>query len=1130
MKTHNSFAAILAMLAVGAPLVSYAQDPAEMYKTITELRRKNNNEQALKVADQVLAVYGNPTSRVAKQFAHFTPFFYWQKGEILTALGQLDQAYETFKELNTKALFKEKTMIERSKELPGWKEEGYAPLVSAALFQMGNLRYQQAAGKDGKDGDATKFDECITLLEDYLKRYEARKVTKKELSWKLDGKVCFMLMQANLLKPQPDFTKAGIYVDKGRKAKAALPDDLVLTGLKTVLNVALKDPNYVEWGEKMISGNLSSYRLSAERMAPHSVLMSNYGMKAAKIWSTALRAGNMKQAMDAARTTYSLFGISYGAATTVDALQDLLKNIGGASSVVTDRGLAVNYNPALTKKLIGVYNDYVTNHTEPEAYAMLTLANSAAMMGSNRLAKAGYKVLLDRYPDMQQSKKTESGTTYSPLRDLNYMQYAQLSRLTGDETTADQYDQMVDASKVGDGNKHVVIINKMARLVKEKQWAEVVPAADAVMEALSAEKGSANYVSANFSKLAALYMLRRYDEVLKVGEELLASGMLQPGTMSAKVVHDYETQAYFFVIDSAKELASSDPSMLDKTVALAEEYMKKFPSTNLAENPMAPNVYYDAITVLLKRRGHGKAEADKQDLDKAVRYCDVIGRNWPEHDLFPTSRLLAANVIINGDDDIAKPEALNMLEQGVEAALKQPENKGKSVASNALYWLASYSPEYPRDGESKEDLAARVAAYFDRYWKEADYEGNNYSLQMVALQLLRAADGKDENAYNLAVKKAQEIIAREANYGFSHGTHDSEMERTLNTYVDCYVRGEKQFHNKDLTLEQKTDHLKNFPGIHKDDKYTNAILHMALLTSMSEELTAVKRAGETARATELERDIARSFRQMRDTFKPSDLTNFICVQLGNYEVDYARRLPAGSGDRRDEANMALTYFEQALTRKGDMQREASLGKANALSLLDSDAQHKEAYELYTQLASSTDPDIVGPALVGLTDLNLSTKNYKAAVESASRFVNMRGVGTQSMRLGMMLKLGEAYCESGDVQKGLQTYMNLYVQNRGNISFSAPACKAMMEQYWKRNNPATGDRLQGNFKHSDRWIAWNTGQDYVRQIRAAKIDTKMTPSERDLFNEVTVLLDQYAKDRAVQEESRADATFRSQIGK
>ena len=1118
------------MVAAGTPLVCQAQDPAAEYKAILTERQSGKNADALARVEKVLSVYGNPSSRVGKQFAHFSPFFYWQKGEILSAMGEVDKAFEAFKALRENKLYQDKALIERSKTLPGQQAEGYAPLLQAALFQMGYLRYQQAAGKNGKGGDAAKFEEAIPLLEEYLKYYQSGKVTKFEQKLNLDSKVCFLLLQSYLLKKEPDFKKAGEYLEAGKKNdkkdRDALPDDMVMNGLNTVLTVALKNPEYIEWGSKMIESNPGSFHLSADRMAPHAPSIFNFGVKASKIIDEALRAGKMEHAMAAARTTFSLFGLVPDSGETVEALASLLKAVGNAPRPLPDKNLGVTYDPARNKKLHDMYSGLIKEHTELEAYITLTMANAASQMGSSRLAKAGYKVLIDRFPGLRQKK--DDG--YQDLRDINYLQYAQFARATGDEETATKYEQMLDPTKVGDGNKNAVVLNKMARLVKEKQWAEVVPVADEALSALAAEKGSLNYMSAAFSKLAALYMLHRREEVVKEGEALLGSGLLRVGELNEKQVRDYETQGLFFVVDAAKDLGQTDPAMLDKSLKYAEEFMVKYPSANLAENSMAPNVYYDAVNVLLRRRGHGKPEADKQDREKALTYLDVIAKNWRGHDLYPTARLLTGSTLMNGEDDSVKPDAILAFEEAAEEGLKLKDGKGKGTAANALFLLASYAPEIDREGEDAQAKAARVKSYFDRFWSDADYEGNSYALQMAGLQLSRSLKEKEPSpaVYDKALEKAREIIAREATYAFRNDRHDPELEPTINSYVENYVTGQKQVHNKDLTLDEKMAHLSNFPGILKEDKYTNAIFHMALLRSMQEAQTAANRAGDKAKANELENDIRRSFRQMRDQFKPADLTNFICVQVGNYEVDYARTLSKGNPLRQQEAEVALSYFNQVLERKTDMINEAILGKANALSLTNSEAQHKEAYELYNKLTSATDPAVAGPALIGLTDLNMIAKNYKAAVDSASQYMKIRGT-SQRDRMNMQLKLGEAYCESGDVQSGLQTYMNVY-QNRGNITYSAPACKAMMEQYWKRNTPASGDRLKGNYKQSDRWLAWNTGQNFVDQIHRSGIEEKMTPDDRDLFNEVKLLVDQYSKDAKVQAEDKERKAFQAQLSK
>lgn len=1118
---------ILALALLGTSHVSQAQDPAAEFKVVQQLRAEKKTADALRRTEQVLSVYGNPNTRVGKQFSYFAPFFLWQKASILTDMGEYDKACEVYKELSSSATYKDRTLIERSKVLPGWGEEGYAPLLSMALFQEGLARYHQAVGANGKEGKPEMFDKCIPLLEDYLKQYDGNKVSKKERAMKIDGQVCVLLLQSYLLKKDPDFAKAGVYMERMGKAKAMLPDDMVMSALSTVMRIASDNPKYIEWGTKMVEANPGSFHVAAHRLAPYTGNLYNFGVRAVRLMEDGLAAGNMEQALSSLRTANTLLGIMPDTVEARDSLMDVVKLVGVSPRSVVDRNLGISYVGDRSKNYAERLNSIINDHTELEAYATLSLANAAVRLGSSRLAKAGVKLMLERYPHLRQQ-----GGEKKELRDLNYLQYSQLCRATGDEETALKYEDKLNPENVGDGNKNVVAINKMIRLTKERQWERVIPAADEVLAGLTVQTDPLNYVSARFTKIAANYNLHRMEQVVKEGSELINSGLFTPkeGGLTAEQVLNYEPQTMYFVMDAYKELGAKDPKNYDKAMAVADNFMQKYPSINLEENSMAPNVYFDAITVLLKRRGHGDETADKADMQKALRYCDVIAKNWKEHELYPTSKLLAGSILINGDDDSVKPDGIVALEECVQAALKLEEGKGKPVASNALFWLVSFAPEYPRDGEDPAALAARVKGYFDTYWKDVDSEGDAYALQMASLQLSRSLEAKDPGAYEEALDKAQKVIAREAAYNFANNLHNPELERTINSYVESYVNGEKDIHNKVLTLEEKTQHLTNFPGIDPQDKYSNAILRMALLNSMNEEMTAAKRGGRAEEAAGLERDIARSFRQMRDAFKPEDLTNFICVQVGNFEVDCARRFRPGSPERKQEVQMALAYFNQVLDRGTDYQNEAMLGKAQSLALSDDASAQQEAFGLYSKLSNVQDPAVVGPALIGLTDLNMSTGNYRGAVESAGKFMNIRGGSTPRARLEMMLKLAEAFCASGEVQKGIQTYVNLYSQNRGNITFSAPAVKGIMTQLWKRNTPSSGDRLQNTFKQSDHWRAWNTGRDYVNQIRRAGIDQKMTPGERDLFNEVVLLVEEYSKDAAVQREEKEKNEFQSKLSK
>lgn len=1111
------------MAALSAPVVCQAQDPAAEFKLVQQLSANGKTADALARCDKVLAVYGNPKSRVAKQFTHFVPFFLWQKGQILMSTGDYDGAYETFNKLHESEEYKKNDLRDRAKAIvPG----GYDAFLSASLFYMGYSRFQQGVGSEQKPGDPKKFEECIPVMEQYLQLYQSGKVSAMEKQQKLDGKLCFILLQAYILKAEPDFKKAGEYLEKSRTAKSTLPDDMAMAGISTVINVAMKNPQYIDWGHKLLAANPSSFELSPVRMAAYGGKFFNYGNESTKLIGDFLKAGKTDEAAAAARTATNMLGLVPDTVETFYSLSEMLKSIGEFKAPINDAAAGATYRSAVCKALAKNYQKLHKENMALESYAISTAANAALQFGSNRLAKGGYQILLDRYPKM--TMKGAEGP--QSLRDKNYFQYAQLCRATGDEETAVKYEKMVNAEALGEGGQIALLVNKMARLAGEGRWEEAIPAAEEVISSPDIDKLSQNYVAAKFTVVAGNYKLGQFDKVAKEGTALLESDIIGKAKIKENIARNYDAQTRYFVVEAYNKLGSIDPKNYDKAMEQVSAFIIKYPNTlDVKENPMLPNVYYMGIDTLLKRRGHGDDQADAKDLAKALEYCGVIAEKWPESVLYPTSRLLAGNILINGQDESRKDEGIKALEASADAALAQEDGKGKDVAANALFWLASYAPDIEREGESEADRSKRVQGYIDRFWSDADFEGNAYCLQMLNLSMKKAMASGSKEAFEKEVSRAEKVIAREANLSLANNTHNPDMEGAINSFVLNYVDGYKQFNGKELTLAEKSEKFSNFPGIAKEDKYTNAILRMALLSSMSEALSKAKRSkdGDPAEATRLEEEINDTFNQMKKDFEPEQLTNFICVQVGNFAVNYAKEIPDASARNADLAE-AVVYFDTVLGRQTDNISEAKLGKANALSLMGDKSKQQEAVALYKELANAVDPAILGPTLYGLTKVYMSMGDYASAVATAGKFTANRSLNAN--RQEMYLLQGQAYAKSGNVEDALLTYTNLYNQNRGQIAFSAPACQAMMELYWERNKPATGDRLKGNFKSSDRWRAWSIGQDYINQIRKSGIEQQMKPDDRDKYNEVVKLVAQYSADPAVQKEDKAKKNFEAKIGK
>lgn len=1116
MTKFTTAASVLTAIALSMPMVCQAQDPMSSLAQVKQLSAAGKTEDAVKLCDAILKKFGG-NGAVAKQFSFVLPFYAWEKGTTYFKAKDYDKAFDAFKEFSEEPRWKDPALLAAAKQNIPAQKEGFAPYLTNCIFQMGYCRYMQAAGTEEKPGDPAKFEEAITHLEAYLDLLKKNKVSQTEKAQKVDGQICFLLLQAYILKPTPDFDKAAKYLDMSRTAKSRVPDEMAMSGLNTIVSVAMKDPKNVGWVAKVIEASPASYKLEPVRAARSADKFFNFGLKAYKAVDKATRDNDMVVAADAARSANALFGLVPDVYEVRSDLAAQIKMLGKYKGTMMDKGVSYSYNGEKQRKLAENYKKLADDNMDLECFALLATANTGLAMGSNRLAKAGYQILFDRYPKF--SNKTKDGM--KPMRNTVIQQLSQLCHATGDEAMGSKLEAMIEGAD--DVDTKSVVFNKMRRLLKEQDWEGVIPVAQEVMDAYKGDPSNKFYLSAQFSVLAANYKLKDYESVIKNGTDLLNGGNLKAGEgntgMKPEEVNTYECQAYFFVLDALAKTAE-----YDKALALFDKYAEAHTSTDLKENSLAPNMYYTAADCLMRQAAVATDEKAKTDLqDKAMVKFRYITENWKDCAYYPTAELQIAGILINRDKDEDKQEAIAALERCADAAAaKKDDASFRKTAANALYYLASYTPDVERPGEDEAARTARTKGYLTRFWDEIDYEGNPFSLEAAALELSRIGTAEE---FKTVMEKARTIISREANFAHGQNQANPDLEKTIYDYVACYTDGTKKYEDKTLTLEEKSQHFNNFPGIAEDDKYTRAIFRMAQIDAMNKELATLNDNPEAKNA--LSNDIEKTFREMTATFKPEDLTNFICVNVGDYLVTYVSRFEDPSS-KTAEIDQAVSYYDAVLERNKDMVSEANLGKANALAFSKDGSKQKEAIELYNKVGASQDPSVYGPALIGLTELYMRAGQPAEAVKTASKFVEDRGLKGDPRRLRVMLLLGEAYHKSGDDKNGLLTYMNLYGQNRGNIAYSAPACKAMMEILWERNAPSQGDRMKGTFKASDRWTAWNTGQNYVTLIKNSGIDKKMKAAERDEFNKVLADVSKYAADAAVQQEDKANKDFQRKV--
>ena len=1119
MNTYTTALSVMAALAFSMPMVCQAQDPLSSLTKVKALTKAGKTEEAVKLCDAVIKRFSG-NGATARQFAYVLPFYAWEKGVSYFKGGDYENAYNAFKAFMEEPRWKDPALLSKAKESIKGQPEAYEPYFTYALFQMANCRYKQGVGVEGKvPGDKSKFEDAIACFEKYLGLIQKGKVSNLEKKLKVEGQICFILVQAYILKEKPDFQKAAQYLDMSRKVKGRVPDDMAMDGLNTIVNVAISNPENVGWVYKLIDSSRASYNLDPARAARNSNKFYNLGQRAYKVMEASLREGKTEQAIEAARTSNELFGL----VTDVPAARAALTVHAKAVAASPKNLPGVSLSGRQAKALGASYKKLDDDGTLFDGFSVLSSSTIAKDMGSNRLAKAGFQILYDRYGRLAMPGKGE-GAEPRPLRNTVIMQLGALCRLTGDDDNGLKYEKMLEGEDMGDQTK-VLVFQKMSRAVSEKDWATVVPTSAEVVQMYADDKTNKLYLTARYMQVAANYQLRDFAKVVETARALIDSGEMKAAegknALKPAEAATYDNQVFYFLFDSYTRLAAEDPSMREKAVALFDEYAAKYATTDLKEAPLCDKMHYAAIAQLKYLYEHAKDDkAAETYRDRALQLCDHVAASWPKSDVYPTTELLAGGMLLNHSDEAKKPTSLARLENAANAGIELKSDAGRATAANALFWLATYTSEYPAEGESEEAVAARCRAYADRFWTEADAEGETFALPTAALYLRMIKDKED---FPVVIKRVQDTITREANHMFKNQSADPELEKTINTYVEVYVNGNKEYLGKALTLQEKTAHFTGFPGIDPNDKYTNAIFRMAQINSMYQELGTLK--DDKAAAEKLEEEIMQEFRAMTSAYKPADLTNYICVQVGDFLVRYVSQFPDPTA-RVEELAQAEAYYNAVIERQRDLVGDAELGLANALAYSKDAAKQTRSAELYTKVSGNPDPAVSGPALVGLTKLHLRTGDSASAVQTTTKY--LRNKANQRDRMDMMLMQGEAYVKSNDSKNALLAYMNLFNQHKGKVKYSAQACLAIMDIFWKRNTPIQGDRLQKGFQNSDRWQAWNTGNLYVSLIRRSGVEAKLTAEERDEFNKVVSAVHNYGTDPAVMKEDKDNKAFKNAV--
>ncbi len=1148
MIRYSTALSVIALAAVSAPYVCQAQDPAGKFKRITALQQNGKIDEALKMCDEMLK-YFQGKSRTVQQYSFYEPFFVWKKGELLMAAKRYDEAYEAFRTLNTSEKFQAKALRERAKRKKLLNGEGYDPYLTASGYYMGLCLYQKGVGDPKKKiaPDPSAFDKAIPALEDYLKLYQSGKISKMEKALKLDGQICFMLMQAYILQPTPDFKKAGSYLEQGRKSKSAIPDEMAMAGLSTVINVAMKNPEAISWVRDIIVSNPQSYCLGPVRMARHGSSFFGPAQSCEKMFQAALKEGNLKKANDSARSAIALMGMVPNMEESVTALGKMIEQIGKTKLVVTDLDGA-RYNGADCAVVKGNYEKMIADNMPLDAFALQLNSSIALDYGCHRMAKAGYKILVERYPNL--SSKDKEGKP-QPLSDKLKQGYAQLCRTTGDEAMALVVESSLNPDNLGDEGALALEINRMVQAQKDKRWEDVEKFASNIIASPVIKKTSPNYLQAHLSRIAALKELKREEEAVAAIQKMLDDKVVDNATEASeenrisadRMLRFHQCIGYYTLMRKGGAINSE---YLDKVQQTVVDYENKYPNAK-EDDEYLPSMYFYALQSLMLR-------SDKADFEPALVLCDKFEAKFTKHDYYASILIVRANINIylaNTQKNKAKMvPAVKDLEKACKIALDRPNGAGKSTAGEALNKLAinGRAVQMPKAGgdgktpETSEEQQARYRGYFTTFWEKVDAgsETNRFALQMCRMEL--SAVKGDAAAFDAAVARTRSIIERESKYAYSQKKINPEVAKTIASYISI------QAEVKQWKLAEIEACIKELEGVlAKGDKTTGASLALERLNALNEAI-----AGSPDDASLIaKRDAVLT--DLSTNYKPDELTNDVCFTIAEHLMKLADVESGDAASINATVKEAKPYYTAAVKRGGELVDDNRCGLADATciavvaaaekvwranvergeakakaSLSDADRkQLQDAIVMYDEvIKANVDFELTNRARYGKARALLvlgETKNLNEVVALTKAYLEMDSDSDTAVR--MFCIQADAYEQLGKVDEAIKIHRNLMQDYLGSIYISAPSCAEMMRLLWNRNAGQYSE-VNGKVTHTDRWTAWSSGNNYVTMIQKDIMDNEeskklISAAEHKAFAVVRQLVSKYGEAAEVINETRRE---------
>lgn len=621
-------------------------------------------------------------------------------------------------------------------------------------------------------------------------------------------------------------------------------------------------------------------------------------------------------------------------------------------------------------------------------------------------------------------------------RENNLFQLVRTSSVVGEVLTTEKYGQIF--LKAFPASEHVPAVRRMmlTSLFYEGEYKKCIEVATVIIDKL--EKNTEQHDICLHVLSGSYYYEGDYENALPLLNQHVAE---YPQSK-------FRQASLFFQ-------ASNMTKMQDfvKAAVLLDAFLKEFPEAD--KNPFLPFALFDRANCHYAESEHVPA------LEK----LDRLEKEFPQTEVLDQVFNLKGNVLLA---EKRAPEAETYYNKGYELSKRRAN---RMVTSESVYLLIAMLGD---KGDPKEpNLRLKDAVpWIDMFWKEYA-DGSPYRTQ-AAVAGIYAMDAVGRGEEGL--ERLRDVIAEMAGDPAARG-----LEEAIGSYTEFYLTKH--------SAEELKEHYYNFPKIKAKDTVARALLRMAVIGVFEEELKNTKEDSQRSKAEAMVKVL---FNELKAEFTPKDLTSFILVRVGDF-------IREKTGAPRE----ALDYYTEALNRKdGGYKFEAMFGRADILgrskSAADLDTGIKDLTEVFENSDKKPQKE---KALYRKIEL-LAAKEDWAKVNEQSKIYMDRKTNNFSTYSGAVnMLLAQSYEKTNQINDAIFSYSSISFGNlRGNIKFSAPACKRWMEMLWERDAPGVDG------KPGDRQGAYNGGYSYVDSTR--RIYEKMTQEEKEMWNSIEELVKEY----------------------